>query len=64
MILKCAFVTFFQNRGGGRGKTLKEISMPLKKIRKWKYLTKKYYNYMKTCLGRLNKKEINEIINK
>ena len=28
MVLKC---TFFQNRGGGKGKKLKEILMPQKK---------------------------------
>ena len=40
MILKCAFVTFFQNRGGGRGKKLTEISMPLKKNSEMKVFNK------------------------
>ena len=65
MILKRAFVTFFQNRGRGRGKKSKRNINAIKK--NWEmevFNNLKYFNHMKTCLGQVNKKEINEIINK
>ena len=54
--LEMCLCYFFPESRRGKRKKIKRNINAIKKNRKWKYLKKKYFNYMKTCLGQVNKK--------